>query len=609
MKVIRYIFFCCSLVGWSQNDSITNYLDAVVLPDVYHKEKSLGYKQDILSDSVINANPENYTTLLRYNSTIYFKENGFGMVSSPSFRGTNASHTATIWNGININSQLNGQTDFNALNANVFDEVVVRTGGGSIKYGSGAIGGTVHLNNVLSYRDHFDNQAITSFGSFNTIRTAYKMSYGEEDFAANFSIAFNDSDNDYRYLGTSRTNENGSFHNISPNVALSYRLNESSELSGYATYFNGERFLSGTIAASSNDKYFDESSRNLIVYNYKKNQWNTAIKAAVLYERYKYFDDADADTFSFGKAITFLSNADIEYKVNNKLSIQSVSEFTQVNGNGTSIEDEGRNQFSNAFIFSHKPSSKFGYQLKIRKDFNSDFESPFIYALGTAYDVSEKYRLRLNASKNFRIPTFNDLFWDGLGNPDLKPETSYQIEIGNTIYWNGLSLDLSGFYIDSNDLIKWLPQPSGAWRPVNVANVKNYGVEAELVMSKKVKKHFFELKSKYVYTKSIDQETDLQNIYVPEHLFTSNLTYQLNRLSVFYQFLFNGSVYTTTDNLSELDPFDVSNAGMNYILRQSLNSQLIVGMKVNNIYNEIYQNVASRPMPNRNFNFNVNYKF
>ena len=29
------------------------------------------------------------------------------------------------------------------------------------------------------------------------------------------------------------------------------------------------------------------------------------------------------------------------------------------------------------------------------------------------------------------MPTFNDLYWEGSGNPDLKPESSYQAEIGN----------------------------------------------------------------------------------------------------------------------------------------------------------------------------------
>ena len=84
-----------------------------------------------------------------------FKENGLGMVSSPSFRGTTAQQTAVIWNGININSQLNGQTDFNTITTRDYTSITVRSGGGSSIYGSSAIGGSIHLNNELTFKNQF----------------------------------------------------------------------------------------------------------------------------------------------------------------------------------------------------------------------------------------------------------------------------------------------------------------------------------------------------------------------------------------------------------------------------------------------------------------------
>jgi outer membrane cobalamin receptor len=44
--------------------------------------------------------------------------------------------TAVIWNGININSQLLGQTDFNTITTQDFNSIVVRAGGGSAIYGT-----------------------------------------------------------------------------------------------------------------------------------------------------------------------------------------------------------------------------------------------------------------------------------------------------------------------------------------------------------------------------------------------------------------------------------------------------------------------------------------
>ena len=152
----------------AQNDTIAQ-LDEVIISDTQLKDFSNTQSVQKLNDSVINRNASSLTSLLQYNTVIYFKENGLGMVSSPSFRGTTAQQTAVLWNGININSQLNGQTDFNVLNTRDFGSISVKAGGGSVAYGSSAIGGTIHLNNDLAFGDRFANTLRLDYGSYNTL--------------------------------------------------------------------------------------------------------------------------------------------------------------------------------------------------------------------------------------------------------------------------------------------------------------------------------------------------------------------------------------------------------------------------------------------------------
>src|SRR5690606_11676443 len=127
MKRLLYILLVLGIgnfnVVQAQLDSIQK-LDEVILSDVKLKRYASGFKVTVLKDSVLTKSPWSLTDLLRYNSNIYFKENGYGMVSSPSFRGTNASQTAVVWNGLNINSQLNGQVDFNTINTSNYNSVV-----------------------------------------------------------------------------------------------------------------------------------------------------------------------------------------------------------------------------------------------------------------------------------------------------------------------------------------------------------------------------------------------------------------------------------------------------------------------------------------------------
>lgn len=102
------------------------------------------------------------------------------MVSSPSFRGTTASQTAVLWNGININSQTTGQTDFNTINTRGFDQIVVKPGGSGVEDGSNAIGGSIYLENILEYHKGFRNSVFLNYGSFNTYGVNYKTAYSEK---------------------------------------------------------------------------------------------------------------------------------------------------------------------------------------------------------------------------------------------------------------------------------------------------------------------------------------------------------------------------------------------------------------------------------------------
>ena len=205
MKQITLFFLSLLLGNIVQAQTLTDsiqQLDEVVLSDVKLKRYANGYKLTILGDSILRKNSTSLTDVLRFNSNIYFKESGYGMVSSPSFRGTNASQTAVIWNGININSQLNGQTDFNTISTSGFSSVNIRSGGGSVQYGSGSIGGTIHLNNKLAFYKHFENAVKLSYGSFNTKSISYSNDFGNIKWSGNFDVSYNASENDYKFLGT-----------------------------------------------------------------------------------------------------------------------------------------------------------------------------------------------------------------------------------------------------------------------------------------------------------------------------------------------------------------------------------------------------------------------
>ncbi|HKJ48146.1 MAG TPA: TonB-dependent receptor plug domain-containing protein, partial [Christiangramia sp.] len=287
---------CTCLNAAAQNDSI-NWLDEVRLSDVRLKTNSEGQLVKVLNDSVIQHSEPLLTSLLKFNSPFFFRENGYGMVSSASVRGTGASQTAVVWNGININSQFTGQTDFNTINTKVFDDISLRPGGGSVVYGSGAIGGTIHLNNEFSFSGDSANQINLGYGSFDTYQASYNGKFSNETTSLNIGVAGISSENDYDYLGTNATNENGDFYNTSLSASIAHWLGNSNIIKFYSNYYHGDRGFSGTITQPSNSKYEDRNSRNLLEWKAFTGAFTSSLKLAWLRESFKYFESRDTESY------------------------------------------------------------------------------------------------------------------------------------------------------------------------------------------------------------------------------------------------------------------------------------------------------------------------
>lgn len=598
------LLLCYTLAA--QQDTIVQ-LKEVLISDTQLRDFSGTQSVQTLNDSVIGRNTASLTSLLQYNTVIYFKENGLGMVSSPSFRGTTAQQTAVIWNGININSQLNGQTDFNTLNTRDFTSISARAGGGSVLYGSSAIGGSIHLNNELAFDTTFTNSVRTDYGSYNTFGLNYKVNASTERFSTNVSLTRNSSDNDYEFPGYNVRNDNGQYYNTSLNAAFAYKLNAKNILRLYSYVFDGERHFSRTLTAPSRSVYDDTNTSNLLEWTGNYNRFTSRFKVAYLQENYKYFENFDTDIFTFGRVKTFIGRYDATYDFTSKLKLNAIVDYTQNKGEGSDIITKKRNIGSGSLLLKHAPTSRFQYEVGVRQEISDVYNSPVLFSAGASVGVAKFYTLKFNASRNFRMPTYNDLYWQGSGNADLKPESSYQAEVGNVFTHAGLTFTLTGYYIKLRDMLQWIPNSGGIWMPQNIGKVNTYGAESVLNYEKKFGYSQITLSGTYAYTVSQEDGSSNQLMYVPLHKATAAVAYAYKNASVYYRHLFTGEVFYTTDSSEGIDPFNVSGAGAEYTFK--ILSGCSLGAQVNNLYNTKYLNVASRPMPGRNYNVYLNLNF
>ena len=106
-------------------------------------------KKTISIDSLTLSryNTSSLSELLSHQSAIHIKSYGNGNIATTSMRGGNANHTAILWNGLNIQNAMLGQTDLSIIPSAFFDQISLEYGGASAMWGSGAIGGSIHLKN------------------------------------------------------------------------------------------------------------------------------------------------------------------------------------------------------------------------------------------------------------------------------------------------------------------------------------------------------------------------------------------------------------------------------------------------------------------------------
>ncbi len=601
---IIFVIFLCTASAYAQLDSIQR-LPEVMLTDSKLIHFSKGFKLEKLNDSIIERNAASLTETLRYNSSIYFKENGFGMVSSPSFRGTNAAQTAVIWNGVKINSVFTGQTDFNTISPLNYNEIAIRSGGGGVQFGSGAVGGSVHLNNSYSFKKIDSTEIGLRFGSFSTLGGNASTTQTWGDHYLNVGLDFISSENDYEYVGKNKTNNHGQF------LRFAAKVNEARKLKrGVATwnseYTYNDRNFSGSLNTIGKDAYNDIATRNLWQLQQNAGIFSTKMSVAHLFEQYKYFPNSENPLYTGGKANTFIGAFQTEVFLYRKLRIHGKVEYTFVDAEGDNVGNHSRKTLAAVFLLNHKLSEKFNYGINLRKEFLNEFDNPFLFSADAKWNISKNYALRLNGSKNYRVPTFNDLYWYAGGNVDLQPETSYQVELGQEFSLGNLKADVAAYYISSEDLIKWIPGNGGIWQPENIHRTRNYGIEAVLGYFVKFgNQQSLDFNANYSFTKAEDLQKEKQLIYVPFHKAAGTLEYNFNSFSAYFQGLFNGEAFTTTDNSDSVETYTIFNLGAEY--RLPCVPKITFGGRLKNVFNVYYENVAYRPMPSRNIEIFLNF--
>lgn len=91
-----------------------------------------------------------------------------------------------------------------------------------------------------------------------------------------------------------------------------------------------------------------------------------------------------------------------------------------------------------------------------------DFSAELLPHFGLTHELDHGWSLFTGARRGYRVPSFRELFLFGINNPDLKPESAWQYEMGaRKRLPSGGQVEFTLFRIEADDLIVLRPRPAG----------------------------------------------------------------------------------------------------------------------------------------------------
>lgn len=163
----------------------------VVTADKIVKEDAGKTSMRIDSVSMMKALTANLSELISQNTPVFVKEYGRGAMATASFRGTAPSHTQVSWNGIDLSSPMLGMVDFSTIPVYFTDNISLLYGPASLSEKSGALGGTVKLQNNADWQNHLSGRILTGIGSYGTWDEFLRINLGNKKLQFQSRAYFN----------------------------------------------------------------------------------------------------------------------------------------------------------------------------------------------------------------------------------------------------------------------------------------------------------------------------------------------------------------------------------------------------------------------------------
>jgi vitamin B12 transporter len=357
---------------------------------------------------------------------------GLGQSSSVFIRGLEGRHTLVLIDGVRYGSATLGAPVLDNLALDSIDRIEIVRGPMSALYGSDAVGGVVQIFTRRG-RPGFQANAGLSLGSHSYGNASAGVGWGDGLWDGAVQVSH------LQTQGFSATNasvpfgsfnpDNDGFRQNSGSIQLGLKLGGDWRLGARSFQARGTNHLDDGLGADAKAKLHTEVA-SLELSGSALPKWKTVTRAAQSVDKSTSLESASPyitlGTFAT-KQLQLMRQDSVQTPLGEALVVADyLRQSVQTPGNDFAVTQRRVLGLSAGL---HGQEASHTWQGSVRHDRNSQFGKQNNGALGYGFDVTPQWRVGASLGTSFKAPSFNDLYYPGFGNPNLKPEEGKSLEL------------------------------------------------------------------------------------------------------------------------------------------------------------------------------------
>ena len=553
----------------------------------------------ITAEQIEQSHASDVAELLQQHAGLELGRNGgAGQVTSVFIRGTESDHVLLMIDGVKINPSTAGGPTWEYVSPQMIERIEIVKGPRSSLYGSEALGGVVNIITKRAAQGH-QWQASAEFGAQNTKK--YNASYNGKQSATRLGINGEWFTTD-GFPPRATQDYGGEHKNVSVNGYLGYETNDfDMELAAWQSTGSTDYVgLDENYMEIPKDQDFKNNTTSLTT-KYRINNWAQTLKLSHLTNEIRQnqlsriydftdFSLIESSDFTITKRNALDWQNDIKIGTENLLTagIYLSKENTAAMSFGTGYDE---NTTINA-VYAQDIAKIGAHKIVIagRLTDHEDFGTEDSYNIDYGWALSPSINLSAGIGKGFRAPNASERFGYA-GNPDLKPETSKNIELGLKYKFDkNQRSSIALFQNDIKNLINYY-DADGFLGPIpgqmeNIGKTRIRGIELSYTYQQQPFSFYLE----GILQNPKDQDSDQLLLRRSKRSFTGRFSYNKNSVTSGIETVYS-SYREDIDDLGErvrLPGYGI----VNLFIMDQLDNNWDLSLKIDNLFDKQYQLVS-----------------